>query len=293
MKGIILAGGTGTRLYPLTVATSKQLLPVYNKPMIYYCLSTLMLAGIREILVISTTRDVPQFEALLGNGSQIGVSLRYTVQPSPAGVAQAVILGEDFLDGEAGVLILGDNFFFGDGLPEILKDAVKDAEENSKATVFGSYVSNPENFGVVSFDDHYIVTSIEEKPQNPKSNFAVTGLYFYPSGVAEKAKTIKPSMRGELEITDLNAMYLYEKRLNVRILGHDYTWFDLGTIDHLLEATNFVYQAEKEQGIIISSPEEIAYRNGWIREKELLEAATRYGECRYGTYLKLIAEGEM
>lgn len=216
MKGIILAGGMGTRLYPLTVATSKQLLPVYNKPMIYYCISTLMLVGIREILIISTTRDVPQFEALLGNGSQIGVSLRYTVQPSPAGVAQAVILGDDFLDGDAGVLILGDNFFFGDGLSELLKDAVKDAEENSKATVFSSYVSNPENFGVVSFDDHYIVTSIEEKPQNPKSNFAVTGLYFYPSGVVEKAKTIKPSMRGELEITDESLItYVADRR------GHD------------------------------------------------------------------------
>lgn len=291
MKGIILAGGLGTRLYPLTVATSKQLLPVYDKPMIYYCLSTLMLAGIREILIISTARDIPRFEELLGDGSQLGVSLCYRVQSSPADVAQAFILGDDFLNGDAGALILGDNFFYGDGLSEMLREAVQSAEANYAATVFSYYVKDPENYGIVSFDDNYMVTSIEEKPRATKSNFAVTGLYFYPPGVVEKVKAITPSIRGELEITDLNKIYLREKRLNVKILGSNYVWFDLGTIDNLIEASYFVYLTEKRDDMIISAPEEIAYKNGWINKSSLLESVARWKGSQYGMHLQLLSKG--
>ena len=254
MKGIILAGGSGTRLYPLTMVTSKQLLPVYDKPMIYYPLSTLMLAGIKDILIISTPTDTPRFEALLGDGSQYGIHLSYKVQPSPDGLAQAFILGEEFLNGEAGAMVLGDNIFYGNGFSKILKAAVVDAEENNRATVFGYYVPDPERFGVVAFDENGQATSIEEKPLNPKSNYAVTGLYFYPAGVSAKANEVKPSARGELEITTLNEMYLNEGRLDVQILGRGFAWLDTGTMDSLVEAADFVQMVEKRQGIKISAP---------------------------------------
>lgn len=293
MKGIILAGGSGTRLYPLTIVTSKQLLPVYDKPMIYYPLSTLMLAGIKEILIISTPADTHHFEALLGNGSQFGVSLSYIVQPSPDGLAQAFILGESFLNGQAAAMILGDNVFYGNGFSDILKSAVNDATNNKQATVFGYYVSDPERFGVVEFDKNNSAISIEEKPQKPKSNYAITGLYFYPAGVVEKAKSIKPSLRGELEITTLNELYLCEKKLNVKILGRGYAWLDIGTMDSLVEANTFVHMIEKRQGIKISSPEEIAYRNGWIDKEALLESAEKYGKSPYGLHLKSVAEGKV
>ena len=262
MKGIILAGGSGTRLYPLTMVTSKQLLPVYDKPMIYYPLSTLMLAGIKDILIISTPTDTPRFEALLGDGSQYGIHLSYKVQPSPDGLAQAFILGEEFLNGEAGAMVLGDNIFYGNGFSKILKAAVVDAEENNRATVFGYYVPDPERFGVVAFNENGQATSIEEKPLNPKSNYAVTGLYFYPAGVSAKANEVKPSARGELEITTLNEMYLNEGRLDVQILGRGFAWLDTGTMDSLVEAADFVQMVEKRQGIKISAPEEIAHHNG-------------------------------
>ncbi len=290
MKGIILAGGSGTRLYPLTMITSKQLLPVYDKPMIYYPLSTLMLAGIKDILVISTPVDLPRFEQLLGDGSQFGISLTYKVQPSPDGLAQAFILGEEFLNGEAGAMVLGDNIFYGNGFGKILKSAAEDAEINGRATVFGYYVSDPERFGVVEFDDNGHAVSIEEKPQKPKSNYAVTGLYFYPKGVAERAKTVKPSARGELEITTLNEMYLNDGLLDVQLLGRGFAWLDTGTMDSLLEAADFVQMIEKRQSITISAPEEIAYKNGWIDKEKLLESASRYGKSSYGTYLKVVAE---
>ena len=290
MKGIILAGGSGTRLYPLTMITSKQLLPVYDKPMIYYPLSTLMLAGIKDILVISTPVDLPRFEQLLGDGSQFGISLTYKVQPSPDGLAQAFILGEEFLNGEAGAMVLGDNIFYGNGFGKILKSAAEDAEINGRATVFGYYVSDPERFGVVEFDDNGHAVSIEEKPQKPKSNYAVTGLYFYPKGVAERAKTVKPSARGELEITTLNEMYLNDGLLDVQLLGRGFAWLDTGTMDSLLEAADFVQMIEKRQSITISAPEEIAYKNGWIDKEKLLESASRYGKSSYGAYLKVVAE---
>lgn len=293
MKGIILAGGSGTRLYPLTMVTSKQLLPVYDKPMIYYPLSTLMLAGIKDILIVSTPTDTPRFEALLGDGSQYGIKLSYKVQPSPDGLAQAFILGEEFLNEEAGAMILGDNIFYGNGFSKILKSAVEDAEANNRATVFGYYVPDPERFGVVAFDENGQATSIEEKPTEPKSNYAVTGLYFYPSGVSQKAKEVKPSSRGELEITTLNEMYLNENKLDVQLLGRGFAWLDTGTMDSLVEAADFVQMIEKRQGIKISAPEEIAYRYEWIDKEKLLESAARYGKSPYGKHLQAVAEGKV
>ena len=292
MKGIILAGGAGTRLYPLTMVTSKQLLPVYDKPMIYYPLSTLMLAGIKEILIISTPTDTPRFEALLGDGSQFGVELSYKVQPSPDGLAQAFILGEEFLNGEAGAMILGDNIFYGNGFRTMLKAAVKNAE-GGRATVFGYYVSDPERFGVVEFDDAGKALSIEEKPKAPKSNYAVTGLYFYPAGVSNRAKEVKPSARGELEITTLNEMYLQDGLLDVQLLGRGFAWLDTGTMQSLLQAAEFVEMIQTRQGITISAPEEIAYINGFITTEKLLESAKLYGKSPYGEHLKSVAEGKV
>ena len=293
MKGIILAGGSGTRLYPLTMVTSKQLLPVYDKPMIYYPLSTLMLAGIKDILIISTPTDTPRFEGLLGDGSQFGVNLSYKVQPSPDGLAQAFILGEEFLNGEAGAMVLGDNIFYGNGFSKILKAAVEDAEANGRATVFGYYVPDPERFGVVAFDEDGRATSIEEKPVEPKSNYAVTGLYFYPAGVSAKANEVKPSARGEFEITTLNEMYLNEGKLDVQLLGRGFAWLDTGTMDSLIEAASFVQMVEKRQGIKISAPEEIAFRYGWIDKEGLLKSAEKYGKSPYGQHLKAVAEGKV
>ena len=293
MKGIILAGGAGTRLYPLTMVTSKQLLPVYDKPMIYYPLSTLMLAGIHEILIISTPDDTPRFEALLGDGAQFGVKLSYKVQPSPDGLAQAFILGEEFLGGEAGAMVLGDNIFYGNGFRKILRAAVEDAEVNRRATVFGYYVNDPERFGVVAFDENGKATSIEEKPKVPKSNYAVTGLYFYPAGVSDRANQVKPSARGELEITTLNEMYLKDNLLDVQLLGRGFAWLDTGTMDSLVDAAEFVQMISKRQGITISAPEEIGYINGWIDKAELLRSAERYGKSPYGAHLKTVAEGKV
>ena len=293
MKGIILAGGAGTRLYPLTMVTSKQLLPVYDKPMIYYPLSTLMLAGIHEILIISTPEDTPRFEALLGDGAQFGVKLSYKVQPSPDGLAQAFILGEEFLGGEAGAMVLGDNIFYGSGFRKILRAAVEDAEVNKRATVFGYYVNDPERFGVVAFDESGKATSIEEKPKVPKSNYAVTGLYFYPAGVSDRANQVKPSARGELEITTLNEMYLKDDLLDVQLLGRGFAWLDTGTMDSLVDAAEFVQMISKRQGITISAPEEIGYINGWIDKAELLRSAERYGKSPYGAHLKTVAEGKV
>ncbi|MBO5521868.1 MAG: glucose-1-phosphate thymidylyltransferase RfbA [Eubacterium sp.] len=293
MKGIILAGGAGTRLYPLTMVTSKQLLPVYDKPMIYYPLSTLMLAGIRDILIISTPEDTPRFEALLGDGSQFGITLQYKVQPSPDGLAQAFLLGEEFIGDEACAMVLGDNIFYGNGFGRILREAVRDAEEEKRATVFGYYVNDPERFGVVAFDESGRATSIEEKPAQPKSNYAVTGLYFYPAGVSGKAKQVKPSARGELEITTLNEMYLQDTLLDVQLLGRGFAWLDTGTMDSLVEAADFVQTITKRQGITISAPEEIAYKNGWISEERLMESAERYGKSPYGAHLKAVAQGKV
>ncbi|MBR3304731.1 MAG: glucose-1-phosphate thymidylyltransferase RfbA [Christensenellaceae bacterium] len=292
MKGIILAGGAGTRLYPLTMVTSKQLLPVYDKPMIYYPLSTLMLAGIRDILIISTPEDTPRFEHLLGDGHQFGVSLSYKVQPSPDGLAQAFIIGEDFIGDDPCAMILGDNIFYGNGFSHILKKAVEETG-NNKATFFGYYVSDPERFGIVEFDENGKVLSVEEKPSNPKSNYAITGLYFYPAGVSEKAKKVKPSARGELEITTLNEMYLQEQALNVELFGRGFAWLDTGTMDSLVEAADFVQMIEKRQGVKISAPEEIAYRYGWISKDELMVSADRYGKSPYGQHLKAVAEGKV
>ena len=293
MKGIILAGGAGTRLYPLTMVTSKQLLPVYDKPMIYYPLSTLMLAGIKEILIISTPTDTPRFESLLGNGSQFGISLSYCVQPSPDGLAQAFILGEEFLGGESGAMVLGDNIFYGNGFRTLLKAAVKDAEENGRATVFGYYVTDPERFGVVAFDENGKATSIEEKPTVPKSNYAVTGLYFYPGDVSKRANEVKPSARGEVEITTLNEMSLKDALLDVQLLGRGFAWLDTGTMSSLLQAANFVETIQSRQGIVISAPEEIAYINGFINKEKLMESAERYGKSPYGAHLKAVAEGKV
>lgn len=292
MKGIILAGGSGTRLYPLTLGTSKQMLPVYDKPMIYYPLSTLMLAGIRDILIISTPNDLPNFERLLGDGSAMGLNLSYMVQPSPDGLAQAFILGEEFIAGEPCAMILGDNIFYGSGFTDILRNATRDAE-NGRATVFGYYVNDPERFGVVEFDNEWRAISIEEKPENPKSNYAVTGLYFYPAGVSEKAKVIQPSARGELEITTLNEMYLNEQKLDVQLLDRGFAWLDTGTIDSLAEASDFVRAIQKRQGIQISAPEEIAYRNGWISREEILMSAEKYKKTAYGQHLMAVAEGRI
>lgn len=293
MKGIILAGGAGTRLYPLTKVTSKQLLPIYDKPMIYYPLSTLMLAGIKDILVISTPEDTPRFRALLGDGSQFGISLQYKVQPSPDGLAQAFIIGEEFLAGEPGAMILGDNIFYGRGFGRMLRDAVANAENNGRATVFGYFVPDPERFGIVEFDDEGRALSLEEKPAEPKSNYAVTGLYFYPGDVCGRARAVEPSPRGELEITSLNEMYLKAGLLDVKLLGRGFAWLDTGTIDSLIEAAEFVQTIERRQGLKISAPEEIAYVHGWITRDELLASAREYGKSPYGRHLMNVAEGRM
>ncbi|MEE0505439.1 glucose-1-phosphate thymidylyltransferase RfbA [Ruminococcus callidus] len=293
MKGIVLAGGSGTRLYPLTKVTSKQLLPIYDKPMIYYPLSTLMLAGIQNILIISTPDDTPRFQALLGDGSQYGINLSYKVQPSPDGLAQAFILGEEFLNGEAGAMVLGDNIFYGNGFRTLLKSAVRNAEENGRATVFGYYVPDPERFGVIEFDENNKALSIEEKPSNPKSNYAVTGLYFYPAGISDRANAVKPSARGELEITTLNDMYLNDGLLDVQLLGRGFAWLDTGTVSSLLDAANFVEMIQNRQGITISAPEEIAFINGWISKNDLLQSAEAYGKSPYGAHLRAVAEGKV
>ena len=292
MKGIILAGGSGTRLYPLTMVTSKQLLPVYDKPMIYYPLSTLMLAGIREILLISTPQDLPNFERLLGDGGQYGISLSYKVQPSPDGLAQAFLLGEDFIGGQPCAMVLGDNIFYGNGFGRLLREAANDAGEG-KATVFGYYVNDPKRFGIVECDGEGRVISVEEKPQEPKSNYCITGLYFYDGRVTEYAKQVKPSARGELEITDLNRMYLKDGSLNVKLLGRGFAWLDTGTVDSLAEATDFVQTLQKRQSVEISAPEEIAYMNGWVTKEELLKSAVRYGKSPYGEHLKQVADGRI
>ena len=292
MKGIILAGGAGTRLYPLTMVTSKQLLPIYDKPMIYYPLSTLMLAGIKDILIISTPDDTPRFEHLLGDGSQFGINLSYKVQPSPDGLAQAFLLGEEFIGSDTCAMVLGDNIFYGNGFTPLLRKAVADAELG-KSTVFGYYVTDPERFCVVEFDDSGNVVSVEEKPKQPKSNYAITGLYFYDQRVVQLAKQVKPSARGELEITDLNRLYLEEGDLKVQLLGRGFAWLDTGTMDSLVDAADFVRMIEKRQGIKISAPEEIAFRNGWITREKLLESASRYGKSPYGEHLKQVAEGKI
>ena len=292
MKGIILAGGAGTRLYPLTKVTSKQLLPVYDKPMIYYPLSTLMLAGIKDILIISTPQDTPRFQELLGDGHHFGVSLSYAVQPSPDGLAQAFIIGEEFIGDDTGAMVLGDNIFYGEGFSHMLKNAVA-AAEAGKATIFGYYVNDPERFGIVEFDENGKVLSVEEKPQNPKSNYCITGLYFYPKGVSKMAKEVKPSKRGELEITTLNDMYLQKGDLQVELLGRGFAWLDTGTMDSLVDAADFVRMVEKRQGIKISAPEEIAYRYGWINKEELMESAEQYGKSPYGEHLKTVANGKI
>ena len=292
MKGIILAGGAGTRLYPLTLVTSKQLLPVYDKPMVYYPLSTLMLAGIREILIISTPEDTPRFEHLLGDGTSLGISLSYAVQPSPDGLAQAFLIGEDFIGDDCCAMILGDNIFYGNGFGNLLRAAAQEAGQGW-ATVFGYYVQDPERFGVVEFDAAGKVLSLEEKPKEPKSNYAVTGLYFYDNRVVEFAKKLRPSLRGELEITDLNRLYLEENALNVQLLGRGFAWLDTGTLDSLLDAADFVRMIEKRQGIKISAPEEIAYGNGWITREALIVSAMRYGKSPYGEHLVRVAEGKI
>ena len=293
MKGIILAGGAGTRLYPLTMVTSKQLLPVYDKPMIYYPLSTLMLAGIQDILIISTPQDTPRFEHLLGDGSQYGVHLQYKVQPSPDGLAQAFILGEEFIGDDCCAMILGDNIFYGNGFSKILKAAKDNAEEKGRCTVFGYYVTDPERFGVVEFDKEGRVLSVEEKPAEPKSNYAITGLYFYDKEVVRMAKAVKPSARGELEITTLNEMYLQQGNLDVQLLGRGFAWLDTGTMDSLVDAADFVRMVEKRQGIKISAPEEIGYKYGWINKEKLLESAARYGKSPYGQHLRNVADDKL
>ena len=292
MKGIILAGGAGTRLYPLTMVTSKQLLPVYDKPMIYYPLSTLMLAGIQDILIISTPSDTPRFEALLGDGSQFGVRLQYAVQPSPDGLAQAFLIGEEFIGDDLCAMVLGDNIFYGNGLSRLLRQAVANAEQG-RATIFGYYVNDPERFGIVEFDENGKVLSVEEKPKHPKSNYCITGLYFYDHRVVEMAKQVRPSARGELEITSLNDLYLQDGTLDVQLLGRGFAWLDTGTMDSLVDAADFVRMIEKRQSIKISAPEEIAYRNGWIDRDALLSSAARYGKSPYGEHLKAVVEGKI
>ena len=293
MKGIILAGGAGTRLYPLTMVTSKQLLPVYDKPMIYYPLSTLMLAGIQDILIISTPTDTPRFEALLGDGSQYGIHLQYKVQPSPDGLAQAFILGEEFIGDDCCAMILGDNIFYGNGFSKILKTAVANAENKGRCTVFGYYVQDPERFGIVEFDKDGKVLSVEEKPQHPKSNYAITGLYFYNKEVVQMAKQVKPSARGELEITTLNDMYLKKDELDVQLLGRGYAWLDTGTVESLMDAAVFVQTVQNRQDVIISAPEEVAYHMGWLTKAQLLAAAARYDHSPYGTHLRAVAEDKL
>lgn len=292
MKGIILAGGTGTRLYPLTMVSSKQLLPVYDKPMIFYPLSTLMLAGIRDVLIISTPQDMPKFEELLGSGKQIGMSLQYAVQPSPDGLAQAFIIGESFVGDDTCAMVLGDNIFYGNGIGHKLKEAVNNAESGI-ATIFGYYVEDPERFGVVEFDKEGKAISIEEKPLEPKSNYAVTGLYFYPQGVAELASLVQPSERGELEITTLNQLYLQQEKLKVSLLSRGYTWFDTGTMDSLMDASMFIKTIEEYQGMSIAALEEIAYRYGWIDMEALVKATEMYGKSNYGKHLKAVASGRV
>lgn len=291
MKGIILAGGSGTRLYPLTKVTSKQLLPIYDKPMIFYPLSTLMLAGIKDILVISTPTDTPRFKELLGDGSRMGINLSYAVQESPDGLAQAFIIGEDFIGDDSCAMVLGDNIFYGGWFSKNLHDAVKNAK-NGKATIFGYYVHDPERFGIVEFDHNRNVISVEEKPNNPKSNFAITGLYFYPAGVSKMAKQVKPSTRGELEITDLNRMYLENNDLMVQILGRGFAWLDTGTMESLIEAAIFVQTVQNRQGVVISAPEEIAFYANWITKEQLLETADAYGKSSYGQHLRNVAENK-
>ena len=292
MKGIILAGGSGTRLYPLTKVTSKQLLPIYDKPMIYYPLSTLMLAGIRDILIISTPSDIPRFKDLLGDGSNFGINLSYAVQEKPEGLAQAFLIGEDFIDNDTCAMILGDNIFYGGWFRKYLNDAVRDAE-NGKATIFGYYVNDPERFGIVEFDKEKNVISVEEKPKKPKSNNCITGLYFYDSRVVEMAKKVKPSFRGELEITDLNRMYLNENDLKVQILGRGFAWLDTGTTESLMDAALFIQTIQKRQGVVISAPEEIAYHEKWISKEKLLCLADLYGKSPYGQHLKTVAEDKI
>lgn len=291
MKGIILAGGAGTRLYPLTMVTSKQLLPIYDKPMIYYPLSTLMLAGIKDILIISTPEDKVRFEHLLGDGGQFGIHLAYKVQPSPDGIAQAFIIGEEFIGEDACALVLGDNIFYGNGFSHMLKEAVGEAIAGT-ASVFGYYVKDPKRFGIVEFDLNGKVLSVEEKPKVPKSNYAITGLYFYPSGVSVMAKQVKPSGRGELEITALNNIYLQQNKLSVKLLGRGFAWLDTGTMDSLLDAADFVRMVEQRQGVKISAPEEIAYRFDWITKTELLKTASKYGKSPYGEHLEAVANGK-
>jgi glucose-1-phosphate thymidylyltransferase len=292
MKGIILAGGSGTRLYPLTMVTSKQLLPIYDKPMVYYPLSTLMLAEIRDILIISTPQDTPRFQELLGDGEQFGIKLSYEVQEKPDGLAQAFIIAKKFIGSDSCVMILGDNIFYGNGLFKLMDRAKKSADKG-KATIFGYYVKDPERFGIVEFDSNGSALSVEEKPINPKSNYAITGLYFYPAGVSLKAEKVQPSDRGELEITSLNEMYLKENALNVELLNRGFSWLDAGTVESLLQAAEFIHIIEEQQGVVISAPEEIAYRYGWISEKELLESAVKYGKAPYGEHLKAVAEGKL
>lgn len=293
MKGIILAGGSGTRLYPLTMVTSKQLLPIYDKPMIYYPLSTLMLAGIDDILIISTPIDLPNFERLLGDGSQYGIKLSYKVQPSPDGLAQAFMLGEEFIGDDCCAMVLGDNIFYGAGFGKHLAEAKKNAEENHRATVFGYHVEDPERFGIVEFDKTGKVLSVEEKPAKPKSSWAITGLYFYDNRCVEYAKAQKPSSRGELEITDLNRAYLYNSELDVKLLGRGFAWLDTGTMESLIDAADFVQTIQKQQGIRISAPEEIAFRMGMINREKLMQSAEKYGKSDYGKYLKRVATDEM
>ena len=290
MKGIVLAGGSGTRLYPLTLVTSKQLLPIYDKPMVYYPLSTLMLAGIRDILLISTPQDLPNFERLLGDGSAFGIHLSYKVQPSPDGLAQAFILGEEFIGEDACAMVLGDNIFYGNGLGRLVRSAAENAE-NGRATIFGYYVNDPERFGIVEFDENGRVLSVEEKPKNPKSNYCITGLYFFPKGVSALANRVKPSARGELEITALNDMYLKQGLLDVRLLGRGFAWLDTGTMESLVEAADFVRMVETRQSSQISALEEIAFIKGWIDRESLLVSAERYGKSPYGRHLRNVAEG--
>lgn len=292
MKGIILAGGAGTRLYPLTMVTSKQLLPVYDKPMIYYPLSTLMLAGIRDILIISTPTDLPNFERLLGDGRQFGIHLSYKVQPSPDGLAQAFLLGEEFIGDDCCAMVLGDNIFYGSGFRARLKQAAADAQQG-RASIFGYYVNDPERFGIVEFDENGKVISVEEKPQHPKSNYCITGLYFYDNRVVDMAKRVKPSARGELEITDLNRFYLEDGTLNVQLLSRGYAWLDTGTMDSLVDAADFVRTIETRQGSQIAALEEIAFTEGWIDRETLLQSAQRYGKSPYGQHLMHVAEGKI